>query len=173
MFTKQSSISTQPLRNRRGSDRSRAGQQAVLLFFFSLSLAAQPAHVKEPVDSVNPNIGTIGHLLTATVPYVQVPHGMARLAPVTTPGTQDRYLADKIFGFPAGPATLMAYTGDLAYDSARSASRYDHDFETATPYWYKVRLDDSDIEIGIHCQHQAAAYYRFTLPAAPHAHISS
>jgi len=46
------------------------------------------------------NIGTIGHLLTATVPYVQYPHGVARLAPVTTPGTQDRYLADKIFGFP-------------------------------------------------------------------------
>ena len=53
---------------------------------------------------MSPNIGGIGQLLTATIPYVQQPHGMARLAPVTTPGITDRYLADKIYGFPAGPA---------------------------------------------------------------------
>jgi predicted alpha-1,2-mannosidase len=123
------------------------------------------------VDYVNPNIGTIGHLLTATVPYVQYPHGVARLAPVTTPGTQDRYLADKIFGFPAGPATLMASTGELSYDPDRIASHYDHDFEIATPYWYKVRLDDSDIETEFTAS-QLAAYYRFIFPAAPHAHLS-
>ena len=62
---------------------------------------------KDPVDYVSPNIGGIGQLLTATVPYVQYPHGMARLAPITTPGITDRYLADKIYGFPAGPAVLM------------------------------------------------------------------
>ncbi len=127
--------------------------------------------MKEPVDYVNPNIGTIGHLLTATVPYVQYPHGMARLAPVTTPGTQDRYLADKIFGFPSGPATLMAYTGDLSSDPARIASHYDHDFEISTPYWYKIRLDDSDIETELTAT-ETAAYYRFTFPAAPHARLS-
>ncbi|HWC97706.1 MAG TPA: GH92 family glycosyl hydrolase [Candidatus Sulfopaludibacter sp.] len=129
------------------------------------TLAAQTAHVKEPVDYVNPNIGTIGHLLTATVPYVQVPHGMARIAPVTTPGTQDRYLADRIFGFPAGPATLAAYTGDNA------VSHYDHDFETTTPFSYKVRLDDSDIQAEATAT-QSAAYFRFQFPAAAHAHIS-
>ncbi len=123
------------------------------------------------MDYVNPNIGTIGHLLTATVPYVQYPHGMARLAPETTPGIQDRYLADRIFGFPAGPATLMASTGEISVDPARYASHYDHDFETATPYWYKVRLDDSDIEAEFTAT-PLAAFYRFTFPAAPHAHVS-
>jgi predicted alpha-1,2-mannosidase len=142
-----------------------------LLCCFSITLGAQPSRVKEPVDYVNPNIGTIGHLLTATVPYVQYPHGMARLAPVTTPGTQDRYLADKIFGFPAGPATLMAYTGELSYDPARIASHYDHDFETATSYWYKVRLDDSDIEAEFTAS-ALAGYYRFTFPTSVHAHVS-
>ena len=146
-------------------------RKLTLLFSICLTLAAQSARVKEPVDSVNPNIGTIGHLLTATVPYVQVPHGMARLAPVTTPGTQDRYLADKIYGFPAGPATLMAYTGEMTTDPPRMASHYDHDFEAATPYWYRVRLDDSDIEAEFTAT-QAAAFYRFTFPAAPHAHFS-
>ncbi len=143
----------------------------LVLLAASLLLAAQPARVREPVDYVNPNIGTIGHLLTATTPFVQYPHGMARLAPVTTPGIQDRYLADRIFGFPGGPANLMAYTGELSSDPARAASHYDHDFETATPYWYKVRLDDSDISAEATAT-PLAAYYRFTFPAAPQAHLT-
>lgn len=143
---------------------------ACLILAAGSGFGAQPARQKEPVDYVNPNIGTIGHLLTATIPYVQVPHGMARLAPVTTPGMQDRYLADKIFGFPAGPATLTAYRGELSVDPARTASNYDHDFETATPYWYKVRLDDSDI-VAEFTATPLAAYYRFTFPSGPHAHL--
>src|SRR5580692_10385514 len=84
------------------------------LFFLSATLsAAQADHEKDPVDYVNPNIGGIGQLLTATVPYVQCPHGMARIAPITTPGITDRYLADKIVGFPAGPAVLMASVGKI------------------------------------------------------------
>jgi hypothetical protein len=113
--------------------RLRSSYSVCIILAASFPLIAQPARLKEPVDYVNPNIGTIGHLLTATIPYVQYPHGMAKLAPVTSPGIPDRYLADKIFGFPAGPATLMAYTGDLTCDPVRSASHYDHDFETATP----------------------------------------
>jgi len=146
-------------------------KRLILLCCVCSALAAQSARLKQPVDYVNPNIGTIGHLLTATVPYVQYPHGMARVAPVTTPGFTDRYLADKIYGFPAGPASLMASTGDLSYDPARSASHYDHDFEISTPYWYKVRLDDWDIEAEATVT-ELAAYYRFTFPASPHAHVS-
>jgi len=126
---------------------------------------------KTPVDYVDPNIGTIGHLLTATVPYVQYPHGMFRAAPVTTPGVQDRYFADRIYGFPAGPATLMAYIDDLSCDQAKTASRYDHDFETSTPYWYKVHLEESDIDAEVTAT-GLAAYYRYTFPATPHAHLS-
>jgi hypothetical protein len=54
---------------------------AALLAFPVLlgSIAFAQAHQqKEPVDYVSPNIGGIGHLLTATLPYVQRPHGMAR-----------------------------------------------------------------------------------------------
>ena len=56
-------------------------------------LAAQTQ--KDVVDYVSPNIGGIGILLTATIPYVQYPHGAARLYPIPTPGISDRYLADK------------------------------------------------------------------------------
>jgi hypothetical protein len=61
---------------------------------------AQQAGQKQPVEYVSPNIGGIGQLLSATVPYVQYPYGMVRLAPIVTPGIMDRFLADKIYGFP-------------------------------------------------------------------------
>lgn len=126
---------------------------------------------KGPVDYVSPNIGTIGQLLTATIPYVQRPHGVARLAPITTPGITDRYLADRIFGFPAGPATLMASVGQLSADQAAYASEFDHDFETATPYYYAVDLQTWGIRAEFTATSEAG-YYRFTFPASAHAHFA-
>src|ERR1700680_863774 len=76
---------------------------AFLTILSGIALSAFGQQQKEPVDYVAPNIGGIGQLLTATMPYVQRPYGMARIAPITTPGITDRYLADKIYGFPAGP----------------------------------------------------------------------
>jgi predicted alpha-1,2-mannosidase len=125
---------------------------------------------KEPVDYVSPNIGTIGQLLTATIPYVQRPHGMARLAPITTPGITDRYLADKIYGFPAGPAMLMASVGETSTTPDAYASEFDHDFETATPYYYETDLQTWGIRAEFTATNQAA-YYRFTFPASAHAHL--
>ena len=136
----------------------------------SIACAAWAQQQKDPVDYVSPNIGGIGQLLTATVPYVQTPYGMARLAPMTTPGITDRYLADKIYGFPAGPALLMASTGDTSTRRDIYASDFDHDFETATPYYYTVDLATT----GIHAEFTAtrtAAYYRFTFPQSRHAHL--
>jgi len=113
-------------------------------FAIALVLACAPYSFgqsgREPVEYVSPNIGTIGQLLTATVPYVQRPHGMARVAPVTTPGIADRYLADKIYGFPAGPALLMASVGETGTEPSDYASDFDHDFEIATPYYYEADL---------------------------------
>ncbi len=126
---------------------------------------------KDPVDYVSPNIGGIGHLLTATVPYVQYPHGMARLAPITTPGITDRYLADKIYGFPVGPAVLMASAGPLSCNAEGYASDFDHDFEIATPYYYEADLQSWGIKAEV-APSQEAAYYRFTFPAGAHAHLA-
>jgi hypothetical protein len=105
---------------------------AVLLLASVRALAAGPA-TRPPVDYVSPNIGSIGQLLSATMPFVQVPYGLARLVPVTTPGIQDRYLADKIYGFSPGAGMLMASTGEVSSEPAAYASGFDHDFETATP----------------------------------------
>src|ERR1700677_668341 len=126
---------------------------------------------KYPVDYVSPNIGGIGQLLTATVPYVQYPHGMARLAPITTPGITDRYLADKIYGFPVGPAVLMASVGPLSCSAESYASDLDHDFEIATPYYYEADMQSWGIKAEV-APSQEAAYYRFTFPAGAHAHLA-
>ena len=133
-------------------------------------LIAQQRQQKDPVDYVSPNIGGIGQLLTATIPYVQFPHGMARLAPITTPGLKDRYLADKIYGFPAGPATLMASVGAIGVDPESYASDSDHDFETATPYYYAANLESWGIKAELTASKQAA-FCRFTFPATGHAHL--
>ncbi len=125
----------------------------------------------DPVASVNPEIGGIGQLLTATMPYVQRPYGMARLAPITTPGIKDRYLADKIYGFPAGPAILMASTGDAGVQAKDYASDFDRDFETASPYAYQTQLQTWGIQAELTATEEAA-YYRFTFPASPHAHLA-
>src|SRR5580700_10771031 len=133
--------------------------------------SAQVHRQKEPVDYVSPNIGGIGQLLTATIPYVQRPHGMARLAPITTPGISDRYLADKIFGFPVGAATLMASDGEVRTRPEAYASDFDHDFETATPYYYEADLQTWGIKAEV-APTPEAAYYRFAFPAGAHAHLS-
>jgi predicted alpha-1,2-mannosidase len=117
-----------------------------------------------PVDEVDPNIGTIGHLLTATSPTVSLPHGMMKTAPVTTPGIADRYLADRIFGFPAGCVRLMPAGNPDGLDPSAHSSLYDHDLEQAAPYGYKVLLEDDDTaaEVTVSCQ---SAHFRFVYPA--------
>ncbi|HEX3661690.1 MAG TPA: glycoside hydrolase domain-containing protein [Acidobacteriaceae bacterium] len=125
---------------------------------------------KQPVDYVDPNIGGIGQLLTATVPYVQYPYGMARVFPMTTPGITDRYLADKIYGFPAGPALLMASDGAEGTKPEEYASDFDHDFETATPYYYEADLQTSKIKAEATTTREAICY-RFTYPASRHSHL--
>jgi predicted alpha-1,2-mannosidase len=138
----------------------------IALILIGRAASATPP-VKEAVDYVSPNIGGVGQLLTATAPYVQYPYGMARVAPATTPGIADRYLADRIYGFAAGPATLMASVGHAGSHLADYASDFDHDFETAAPYYYSVDLLTWMIKAEVTVTSRAELY-RFTFPADPH-----
>jgi len=136
----------------------------------ALVLSASAQQNKEAVDYVNPNIGGIGQLLSATSPNVVVPYGIMRISPITTPGITDRYLADKIFGFPAGGVTLTPMTGSAETDPAKYASMYDHDLETATPYYYAAILEKYDIRVE-YTVSAHAAYYRLTFPVGAAAHL--
>ena len=146
------------------------------VFLLTAFLTLSPVHAQEsadmqPVDDVNPNIGGIGILLTSTQPLVQYPFGMARVAPETTPGMGDRYLADKIYGFPTGPVTLMVSTGAADAHAGTYASEYDHDLEEATPYFYEAELQTWGIKAE-YTVTQNAVIYRFTFPAAKQAHVA-
>jgi predicted alpha-1,2-mannosidase len=134
-----------------------------------------------PVDYVNPYIGSIGHLLTATTPDVQMPRGMIRVIPRTTPGIRDTYLADKIYSFSVislsndfsaglGTFSLMATTGDIKVDEAENASLFDHDVEKVTPYYYSVMLEDYNIEVE-YTVTEHSAYYRFTFPETENSNL--
>ena len=78
---------------------------------------------KQPVDYVDPHIGSISYLLKSDPPTVQLPFGMMRLALLTSPGISDSYLAEKIFGFPVDGPVLMPSTGPVETDPAKNASR--------------------------------------------------
>ncbi len=139
-----------------------------------LSEAAAPvktqAKEKEPVDYVNLNMGGIGQCLTSAIPRVALPFGAMVIAPMTTPGITDRFTADKVFGFPTGSVTLMPMSGPPQTVPAQYASHFDHDLETATPYYYKALLEDYDIETEFTVSAHAA-HYRLTFPAGTAAHV--
>ncbi len=135
----------------------------------SLLAGAVPVRT-EAVDLVDPNIGGVGHLLQPTLPLVQLPHGMVRLAPLTTSGLVDRYLADKIYGFPAGGVSFLPTSGPLMTVPAQYASDYDHDFETVTPYYCSETLDSYGIQVE-YTAARRAAYYRLTYPGGEPAHV--
>ncbi len=141
------------------------------LLGIGLLATANAQQRKDPVDYVDPNIGGIGQLLQPTYPLVYLPYSMMRIAPITTPGIKDRYLADKIYGFPAGGGVVMMPTsGTAETDPEKYASLYDHDLETATPYYYSVLLEKYSIEAE-YTVSERAAFFRFAFPPDSPSHI--
>ena len=118
---------------------------------------------------VNTNIGTIGHLLQATRPYVQSPHGSAVLTPVFRPGVTDVYNSDKIYGFTAGCVTVMPVTDGKTPDFETTASVFDHDFEVAKPDYYEILLEDSNIR-ECHTAMKNYGMFKFTYETADQAY---
>jgi predicted alpha-1,2-mannosidase len=125
--------------------------------------------IKEPVDYVDPNIGGLGHLLTATSPSVQLPYGMVKCVPHTMGGA-DTYMATKISGFPAAGVTLMPTTCTLETNVTKYASEFDRDFETVTPYYGANTLDKYDIRAE-YTAARRAVYYRFSYPQKSTKHL--
>ncbi len=144
---------------------------AICLFAGTLHVQAQKSKIKikEPVDYVDPTIGGLGHLLTATRPSVQLPYGMVQCVPMTTGGA-DVYMNTKITGFPAAGVTLMPVTGNIETSSAQYASDFDRDFEVVTPYYGSAVLENYDITTE-YTAARRAVYYRFTYPQKSPAHL--
>ncbi|MDR3627640.1 MAG: hypothetical protein P4L45_12435, partial [Ignavibacteriaceae bacterium] len=117
-----------------------------LLCFITLIPNIYSQRAKELADYVNPYIGSISPKTDGTSPEVYLPHGMIELAPQFTPGIGDEYLANKIFDFSLGGLSIMATTGDVKAEREKDASAFDHDFETASPYYYSALLEDYDTQ---------------------------
>ncbi|RPH37442.1 glycoside hydrolase family 92 protein, partial [bacterium] len=151
---------------------------AVLMFGSGEQALAQGKSAADLVNYVDPNIGGIGHTLQPTLPTVQLPHGMIRVAPTKKDDLLDKYLADKIEEFPvtitshriSRAFSIMAASGPLSVEKSRLASEYDHDHETATPYAYSVLLEDHDINAGLTVS-EHSVFYRFTFNRPGDAHI--
>jgi putative alpha-1,2-mannosidase len=143
-----------------------------LFLFIGDSVNAQPRTLtnlvnevekKTPVDYVYPYIGTINPKTRPTVPVIKLPSGSVGLFPLFNPTIEDLYLADKIYGFPLGFGSLMINTGTVRPGIKQNASRFDHDLEKATPYYYQVLLEDPDILTEFTISANAVAF-RFTIP---------
>ncbi|GHT50686.1 alpha-1 2-mannosidase [Bacteroidia bacterium] len=129
---------------------------------------------------MDPNIGGIGHLLVATDPVVRLPQGNIQLASNPWPEIYDRYLADEVFSFSLRdvirygtttiPSWIMATTGKMEVEPSKIASEYDHDFETVTPYYSELLLEDYDINVE-YTVTDAVSYYKFTFPENADSHI--
>jgi len=145
------------------------------LGFISSGLVSQ---IKEPVEYVDPNIGGVGHLLQPTLPTVYLPNSMIRLAPLRTPEVLDKYLAPKIYEFPlsitshriAQAFAIMPLSGKMTVNRDTTASEFDHDQETATPYYYAVLLENYDIQEE-HTVTEHAGYFRFRFTRPEESHI--
>lgn len=117
------------------------------------------------LEYVDPTIGGIGFLLEPTRPTVSLPNSMVRVYPIRKDATDDQ-----IHSF---PLTIISHRlGELFWlmpcagtpDAGAWNRPAAYDQEHPTPYYYSVRLDDSDIQIEFtptaHC-----GYFRFTFPS--------
>lgn len=157
------------------------------LLLLLLSLSATAAPLPEPVDLVNPLMGTASKPELSngnTYPTIALPWGMNFWTPQTGKmghGWTYTYDADKLRGFKQthqpspwmndyGQFAIMPITGKLRFNQDDRASWFSHKAETAKPYYYSVYLADSDVTAEI-TPTERAAQFRFTFPKTDDAYV--
>ena len=153
----------------------------------SVSMAQMVTKVTDPVDWVNPLMGTDSkHSLSNgnTYPSIALPWGMNVWTPQTGKmgnGWQYQYSADKIRGFKQthqpspwmndyGQFSIMPVTGSLRFKEDDRASWFSHKSETVMPYYYSVYLADYDVTTEI-TPTERSARFRFTFPKTDSAFV--
>jgi len=149
-------------------------------------LASCTKHVKEPVDYVDPFLGT-SSCRWMLFPGATMPFGMVKLSPDNT----DEYLMDagyeysinSISGFGhvhswmMGSFLTMPATGEIKIipgtkDDPDSGyrSRIDHKNEKASPGYYSVQLDDYNIKAELTATTRGG-FQRYTFPDGESGHV--
>nr|WP_246474199.1 GH92 family glycosyl hydrolase [Arenibacter arenosicollis] len=144
-------------------------------------------YAQEPVDYVNPLVGTDSKPSMSngnTYPAIAMPWGMNFWTPQTGKmgdGWAYTYSADKLRGFKQthqpspwmndyGQFAIMPLTGKTRFTEDDRASWYSHKSEIVKPYYYSVYLADHDITTEI-TPTERAAMFRFTFPENENSHV--
>ena len=155
-------------------------RELVLGVLIAASCSHPAAQLTDPVDYVNPLVGTASTYEISTgntYPAVAVPWGMNFWTPQTGrdgDGWTYRYDATHIRGLKQthqpspwindyGAFSLMPVTTGPVYDQDARASWFSHKAEVATPYYYSVYLADHDVTAELTPTSHAAAF-RLTYP---------
>lgn len=115
--------------------------------------------IKDPVDYVDPYIGSIGHILVPTFPTTHLPNSLVRVHPLRSDYTSEllqglpliipKHRRSGLFRF--CPATEQRQ--DLL-----SKPLYTYDLEKTTPYSYAVFLDEIGVQVDYSPSHQSGLY---------------
>ncbi|HEX8688147.1 MAG TPA: GH92 family glycosyl hydrolase, partial [Pyrinomonadaceae bacterium] len=151
-------------------------------------LGATNAAAQEPIDEVNPMIGTTGPSVYdygGMIPGVTVPFGMTHWTAQTRQNKISvysyNYKDESIQGFigthqPAiwmgdyGQVSLMPYSGELKTPQPRLPFR--HEDETSAPNYYSVKMGEPGARIGAELTATSrAGFLRFTFPASEASHV--
>jgi predicted alpha-1,2-mannosidase len=161
-----------------------------LAFLGALTLmVSAPVYGKEPVDEVNPMIGTAEH--GHVYPGATVPFGMVQLSPDTRDKTWDgssgyHYSDSSILGFShnhltgtgcpdLGNVLLMPTVGTLrltpgAQPGDGYRARFSHADEVSRPGYYSVLLPDYQVKVELTATARAG-FHRYTFPATDAGHV--
>lgn len=148
----------------------------------SRAMAQQVTTVTDPVDWVNPLMGTDSRPDLSngnTYPCTALPWGMNFWSPQTGPngdGWAYTYDAHKIQGFKQthqpspwmndyGMFSIMPMTKHLSVEQSARASWFSHKAEISKPYYYSVYLADHDVTTEI-TPTERAAQFKITFPKA-------
>jgi predicted alpha-1,2-mannosidase len=157
------------------------------LFTILTASAATAAPITDPVEWINPLMGTASKPELSngnTYPAIALPWGMNFWTPQTGKmgnGWAYTYDADKIRGFKQthqpspwmndyGQFAIMPLTGKMRFTQDDRASWFSHKAEVAKPYYYSVYLADSDVTTEI-TPTERAAQFRFTYPKTDEAYV--
>ncbi len=152
-----------------------------LLVFLFMGCTREPELVTDPVDQVNPLMGSLSDFSFSTgntYPAIARPWGMNFWAPQTGKmgdGWMYTYNAHRLRGFKQthqpspwindyGQFSIFATSAKVVAGEEERASWFSHRTETAQPHYYRVYLADHDITAEI-TPTERAALFRFTFPA--------
>ncbi len=140
---------------------------------------------------VDPFIGSGGHghvFVGASVPYGAVQVGPSNFYKGWDWCSGYNYQDSVIIGFPQlhlsgtgigdlGDVLLMPYVGEIKLDKGKEterysgyASRFSHQNETVQPGYYRVKLDDHDIDVELTAT-ERVGFHKYTFPEGENARI--